>query len=48
MLTEAIERLERTVENMDNVYGSCADARVKFNVAAGEGTLRSVLDEMRK
>lgn len=40
----AIEVLERVRDNMDKVYGACADARNQFNALAGEGSLKDMLD----
>ncbi|WP_374337473.1 type I-E CRISPR-associated protein Cas7/Cse4/CasC [Leeia sp.] len=39
-----IAALRRTREHMDQVYGACAEAHREFNVLAGEGSLRSMLD----
>lgn len=39
----AIEALERVRDNMDKVYGSCADSRSQFDVLKGEGSLDSLL-----
>jgi CRISPR system Cascade subunit CasC len=43
-LSEAVERLEETYKNFDEVYGACADTRAHFNVQAGVGSLKSILD----
>lgn len=40
----AIETLERVRDNMDAVYGACADARCQFNVMAGQGSVSELLD----
>lgn len=40
----AIEALERVRDNMDTVYGACADARCQFNVMAGQGSVSELLD----
>lgn len=40
----AIEALEHVRDNMDAVYGTCADARSQFNVLDGQGSLRDLLD----
>lgn len=39
----AVEKLERFRDNMDRVYGTCADARVYFSVSTGEGSLDDVM-----
>ncbi len=44
MLSEAIGRLENTVEKMDQAYGACAENRCRMNVPTGEGTLRTIID----
>lgn len=41
---EAIEVLERVRDNMDKVYGACADERKQFNALVGEGSLAELLD----
>ena len=41
---EAVQQLERVRDNMDKVYGACADSRNQFNVLAGEGSLAGLLD----
>ncbi|MBE7376858.1 type I-E CRISPR-associated protein Cas7/Cse4/CasC [Pseudomonas lopnurensis] len=41
---EAVEALERVRDNMDKVYGACADSRKQFNVLTGEGSLAELLD----
>jgi len=41
---EAIERLTKLSQNMDAVYGACADSRYQLNVLSGEGTLADMLD----
>lgn len=41
---EAVEALERVRDNMDKVYGVCADSRNQFDVLAGEGSLAELLD----
>ncbi|CBL44344.1 CRISPR-associated protein, CT1975 [gamma proteobacterium HdN1] len=41
---EAIEVLERVRDNMDKVYGDCADKRNQFNTLAGEGSLKAMLE----
>lgn len=42
--SEAVEVLERVRDNMDKVYGNCADSRRQFNVLTGEGSLQELLD----
>lgn len=42
-VSEAIARLNRKVENMDKVYGACADARCSFNAETGEGSLEEMI-----
>jgi CRISPR system Cascade subunit CasC len=41
---EAVDALERVRDNMDKVYGTCADNRKQFNVLTGEGSLAELLD----
>lgn len=41
---EAVLALERVRDNMDQVYGACADSRQQFNVLAGEGRMADLLD----
>lgn len=41
---EAVESLEQVRDNMDKVYGECADSRNQFNVLTGEGSLAELLD----
>ncbi len=43
-LQEAIAALERLRDNMDQVYGACADKRYGLNVLTGEGRLPELLD----
>lgn len=42
--SEAVSALERVRDNMDKVYGRCADDREQFNVLAGEGSVAGLLD----
>lgn len=42
--SEAVEALERVRDNMDKVYGLCAEGRNQFNVLTGEGSLAELLD----
>lgn len=41
---QAVQQLERVRDNMDKVYGACADSREQFNVLTGEGSLAELLD----
>jgi len=41
---EAVEVLQRLRDNMDTVYGACADSRCQFDVLKGEGSLAQLLD----
>ncbi|MFZ1569609.1 MAG: type I-E CRISPR-associated protein Cas7/Cse4/CasC [Thiolinea sp.] len=43
MLTSAIKQLETTVENMDKVYGACADKRCSMNAVAVKGSLQAII-----
>lgn len=43
MLTSAIKQLETTVENMDKVYGACADKRCSMNAVTAEGSLQAII-----
>lgn len=43
MLTSAIKQLETTVENMDKVYGACADKSCSMNAVAVEGSLQAII-----
>ncbi len=42
--TDAISALQRVRDNMDAVYGACADSRCEINVLSGEGSLAELLD----
>ena len=42
MLNDSINRIEQTVDNMDKVYGACADVRRSMNTLTAEGTLESI------
>jgi CRISPR system Cascade subunit CasC len=44
MLNKAITRLEKLCDNMDTVYGKCADKRYKINVENAEGTMDELLE----
>lgn len=46
--TAAISALQKQVENMDKVYGECADNRYQINVFEGEGTLKELLEFVAK
>lgn len=41
---ESVEVLQRLRDNMDKVYGACADSRYQFDVLKGEGSLAQLLD----
>lgn len=41
---DAVEGLLLVRDNMDKVYGTCADSRCQFNVLSGEGSLVELLD----
>ncbi|MFQ5744775.1 MAG: type I-E CRISPR-associated protein Cas7/Cse4/CasC [Acidobacteriota bacterium] len=43
-LSQAIHKLEKTMKNMDDVYGPCADTRSVLNAEKGEGSLQAVID----
>jgi len=43
MLDIAIERLDETMNNMDKVYGTCADNRCAMNAMTGEGGLQEII-----
>ncbi len=43
MLDTAINSLNITMENMDKVYGSCADQRCNMNAVTGEGSLQDII-----
>ncbi|PQQ42105.1 type I-E CRISPR-associated protein Cas7/Cse4/CasC [Photorhabdus luminescens] len=40
----AINALESQMHNIDQVYGTCAEARYKFNTFTGEGSLTELLE----
>ncbi len=40
----AITALEKQVENMDKVYGACADSRYSLNAFSGEGSFSELAD----
>lgn len=41
---DAVRALEQVRDNMDKVYGACADNRNQLNVLTGEGSLAELLD----
>lgn len=43
MLSAAIHQLETTVENMDKVYGACADKRCSMNAVTVKGSLQAII-----
>lgn len=43
LLSQSVQYLGSTVENMDKAYGACADKRSVMNVATGEGSLAEIL-----
>jgi len=47
MLSDAIQALTTTRDNMDKVYGPCAEACVMLNAVEGTGSLRAILDFVR-
>lgn len=47
MLSDAIQGLTTTRDNMDKVYGPCADACVVLNAVEGAGSLQTILDFVR-
>lgn len=44
LLDRSIQALEENRENIDKVYGACADDFVKFNTKDGVGTLDEVIE----
>lgn len=44
LLKKSIDALERCIENMDKVYGPCADKRANFDATEGKGTLSALKD----
>lgn len=44
MLEKAVAALEKRYENLDAVYGVCADARQAFNTETGEGSFAALLE----
>lgn len=47
MLSDAIQALTTTRDNMDKVYGPCAEECVMLNAVEGTGSLRAILDFVR-
>lgn len=47
-LRSAVSTLETQVDHFDTVYGPCADQRMSFNAATGEGSLPSVIEMATK
>lgn len=45
---DAVKMLERVRDNMDAVYGTCADVRCQFNVLNAEGSMAELLDFVAK
>ncbi|MGV7928461.1 MAG: type I-E CRISPR-associated protein Cas7/Cse4/CasC [Spirochaetota bacterium] len=43
MMNDAIKRLDTLCENMDKVYGNCADNRYEINVEKATGTIEELL-----
>lgn len=48
MLSTAVKKLCTMVENMDKVYGACAEDRCSMNVAQAEGSLQDIIECARK
>jgi len=44
MLADAIDALTKARDNMDTVYGPCAESREEMNALTGEGKLVKILD----
>ena len=47
MLDEAVSALKKCCENMDRVYGPCADTRYELNADQGEGSLNDLVTFVR-
>lgn len=43
LLDTAIKQLNQTAQNMDEVYGPCADKRCSMNAVSVEGSLKSII-----
>lgn len=41
---DAVAALQQVRDNMDKVYGTCAESRCQFNVLTGEGSVAELLD----
>ena len=48
MLAAAIARLRAAMEDMDAVYGACADERCTMNAPEAEGSLRAIIECARQ
>jgi CRISPR system Cascade subunit CasC len=48
MLANAIAALAKTREDLDQVYGACAEARVVMDATRPEGSLQAILDFVRE
>ncbi len=44
MLADAIDALTKARDNMDTVYGPCAESREQMNALTGEGKLEKILN----
>lgn len=42
--SDAVAALQQVRDNMDKVYGACAESRCQFNVLTGEGSVADLLD----
>jgi|WetSurMetagenome_2_1015567.scaffolds.fasta_scaffold00057_34 CRISPR system Cascade subunit CasC len=45
---DSIKALQEQQENMDKVYGPCADSRYSLNAIAGKGTMKELLEFVAK
>ncbi len=43
MLEDAVTSLNKKLQNMDKVYGACADKRCSMNADTGEGSLQDII-----
>lgn len=43
MLESAIKQLNQAAQNMDEVYGTCADKRCSMNAVTAEGSLKAII-----
>ena len=48
LLASSIAALEKMAESLDSAYGACCDESEIMNVAAGRGTLKEILDFVRR